>query len=99
MINPFTIMKIIEENYHLPAGTMAAEERGRTRIEAEARAVAMYLVREHTRYSFAEIGRHFNKHYSTVIFNCNKIEKIVQKGCNPYISKLILKVERQLKES
>jgi len=98
MINPFTIMKTIEETYHLPPGTISAEESGRTKIEAEARAVAMYLVREHTRYSFVEIGSHFNKHHSTVMFNCKKIEKIVQKGCNPYVSKLISKVERQLKE-
>lgn len=46
--------------------------RRRTQPLATIRQIAMYLCRE-SGYNFAEIGEVFNRHYSTVIGNCQNI--------------------------
>jgi chromosomal replication initiator protein len=46
------------------------------RAIAHARAVAMYLARQHTAASFAEIGAHFGgRNHATVIAACRRIER------------------------
>lgn len=51
----------------------------RTRDIAQARAVAMYLARQHTMMSFPEIGKYMgNKNHSTVILACKKISQLLK---------------------
>lgn len=78
MINPFDIIKETENMYHFLPGTITGHKR--TRTVAEARAVAMYLVRKLTPYSWVEVGDHFNKDHTSVIHNCKKIEKNLKEG-------------------
>ena len=47
--------------------------RKKSRDIAVPRQIAMYLVRDMTELSFPSIGKLFNKHYSTVIHDCEKI--------------------------
>jgi chromosomal replication initiator protein len=50
--------------------------RSRDRTITQARAVAMYLIRQHTRMSFPEIGRHFgNKQHSTVLMAVRRVRE------------------------
>ena len=47
---------------------------------AEARQVAMYLVRQLTNLSLPDIGQEFGKDHSTVLYNVRKIEVELKKG-------------------
>jgi chromosomal replication initiator protein len=63
-------------------GLSAAELKGKSRQQgiAEARAVAMCLVRRLTEASYAEIGRHFSgRDHTTVLHACRKIEANVRR--------------------
>ena len=47
---------------------------------AEARQVAMYLVRQHTNLSLPDIGREFNRDHSTVLHSIRKVEMELKNG-------------------
>ncbi len=47
---------------------------------AEARQVAMYLIRQLTNLSLPDIGQEFGKDHSTVLYNVRKIDIEVKKG-------------------
>ena len=47
---------------------------------AEARQVAMYLIRKLTNLSFPDIGKEFNKDHSTIIYAIKKVEFALQSG-------------------
>lgn len=68
-----------EEIYNLEEGTILRHTR--TKTVADARATAMYAARTLTRYSFPEIAEVFQRDHSTVMHNCNKIVKVLKKGC------------------
>ena len=40
----------------------------------------MYVIRKITGASLKNIGKEFDKDYSTVIYSCNKIEKLIAKN-------------------
>jgi chromosomal replication initiator protein len=46
----------------------------KTKGSAEARQVAMYLIRKLTNLSLPDIGKEFGKDHSTVIYNIRKVE-------------------------
>ena len=46
----------------------------KTKGVAEARQVAMYLIRKLTNLSLPDIGKEFGKDHSTVIYNIRKVE-------------------------
>lgn len=50
---------------------------------AEARQIAMYLIRKMTNLSLPDIGREFGRDHSTVIHALNKVEKLLQAGSGP----------------
>ncbi len=52
----------------------------KTKGIAEARQVAMYLVRQLTNLSFPDIGKEFGKDHSTAIYNIRKVELNLKKG-------------------
>ena len=47
---------------------------------AEARQVAMYLIRKLTNLSLPDIGKEFGKDHSTVLYNIRKVETSLKKG-------------------
>ncbi len=47
---------------------------------AEARQVAIYLIRKLTNLSTPDIGKELNKDHSTVLYSINKVEKALQAG-------------------
>ena len=47
---------------------------------AEARQIAMYLIRKLTNLSLIDIGKEFNKDHSTVLYNIRKVETALKKG-------------------
>ena len=47
---------------------------------AEARQVAMYLVRKLTNLSLPDIGKEFGKDHSTVLYNIRKVEVALKEG-------------------
>lgn len=74
-INPFLIIRKVEELYSIEHGSIVKKDRRHT--TAEARAVAMYLVNKYTGYSLHEIADHFDRDHTTVIYNIRKIDKAV----------------------
>lgn len=56
--------------------------RGSTKSKgiAEARSVAMYLIRKLTTLSLPDIGTEFGKDHSTVLYNIRKVEKALKDG-------------------
>ncbi len=52
----------------------------KNRGTAEARQVAIYLIRKLTNLSTTEIGKELNKDHSTMIYSINKVESALQKG-------------------
>jgi chromosomal replication initiator protein len=47
---------------------------------AEARQVAMYLIRKLTNLSLPDIGKEFAKDHSTVLYNIRKVEVALKNG-------------------
>jgi chromosomal replication initiator protein len=68
----------------------------RTKEVANARQIAMYLVKQHTQLSLSEIGRGFGgKDHATVIYACKQIEEKRQKDEN--LNKIIENINKRIK--
>ena len=52
----------------------------RAKNTAEARQVAIYLIRKLTNLSTTDIGKELNKDHSTVIYSINKVEQMLASG-------------------
>ena len=52
----------------------------KNKVTAEARQVAIYLIRKLTNLSTPDIGKEVNKDHSTVIYSINKVENTIKKG-------------------
>ena len=50
---------------------------------AEARQIAMYLIRQMTNLSFPDIGQEFSRDHSTVIYSIQKVEAALKAGTQP----------------
>ncbi len=94
----FTIPKIIESvasHYNIKASDI--KSKNRTRNISTARQIAMFLCRQHTKYSLPEIGRQFGgKDHTTVIFSHKKISRLIKedKQINTTIHKIIDLIEK-----
>jgi chromosomal replication initiator protein len=76
-ISLLVIQRAVCEQFRIPPEDLTSPRRDRPICLA--RQVAMYLMRELTRQSLAEIGRMFGgKAHSTVIYACDKLEKEMQ---------------------
>ncbi len=59
------------------------------------RQIAMYLIRESTDYSLTKIGYEFgNRHHTTVMNSCNKIQKLLISDIE--LKKVVLKIKENL---
>ena len=52
----------------------------KNKVTAEARQVAIYLIRKLTNLSTPDIGKEVNKDHSTVLYSINKVENNIKKG-------------------
>ena len=80
------ITKFVARHYGLKVGEIKSADR--SRHIALPRQVAMYLLKQLTKLSLPDIGRHFNKrHHSTVLHSVNKIEE--ERSRNPDFDRTI----------
>ena len=74
------IKRHVANHYSLKLGDLTSRSNAQTIVRP--RQTAMYLARKLTKASYPEIGKKFNKHYSTVIYAVNKIESLCKKDAN-----------------
>lgn len=90
-----TILDVVCSHYNLELDDV--NSKSRKRPVSEARQVAMYLTRAHTRMSLNEIGRIIgNRDHTTVLYACNEIEN--QMTINPSLYDKIHQMEKVLVE-
>lgn len=75
MIDPKDIIAHCAEAYHVPIEQIMTYNR--RKHVTEARALAQYMIRHYTSWSYGEIGDLFGNDHSSVIHNCKKIEKML----------------------
>lgn len=69
-----TIIQEVARFYEIDAEMIRGQSQNK--VVAAARNVAMYIIREMTQLSLAEIGQHFSgRHHSTVLNSINRVEK------------------------
>ena len=75
---PSLIISEVSRFYSIPESTLRGTLKNKG--TAEARQVAMYLIRQLTNLSLPDIGREFGKDHSTVIYAIRKVEKAMDQG-------------------
>ena len=84
--DPETIIQEVGRFYELDGAAIRGQ--GQNKEIANARNVAMYIIREMTQLSLAEIGQKFGgRHHSTVLNSINRVEK--QMKDQPELSEII----------
>ena len=75
---PVTIKKIVDE-VSRTTGVSVEDiySKKRTANIANARKMALYIIRNVTDMSFASIGEEFNKDHTTIIYNIEEMEKMI----------------------
>lgn len=79
-------------------GIKVADLRGQSRRRAvvQARGVAMYLARQHTRASLKELGEYFGgRDHTTVLHGCRKIEELIP--AEPGVQMALARLEEALR--
>ncbi len=86
---PVVTIEIIQRHVaaHYSLKLSDLKSRNNTQTIVLPRQIAMYLARTLTRASYPEIARKFGKHYSTVIYACDKID--AERGKNADFNTLI----------
>jgi chromosomal replication initiator protein len=75
-VAPERILAAVAEHFAVPPEALLGS--GREKLVSAARAVAMYLARQHTGMSYPEIGRALGgKNHSTVIAACQRVEGMI----------------------
>lgn len=95
---PVKIEKIISEvarSYNVSEADIYSNRK--TQQLAQARQVAMFIVREMTDMSYKAIGDHFGRDHTTVLYNIKKIENFLKD--KPYEKEMIENMIRNLQEA
>lgn len=71
-VTPERILTFVSQKYGIPTEDIIGKRK--TDAIASARQVAIYLLREFTDMSFANIGKVFNRDHSTVVASVNKVK-------------------------
>ena len=66
------------------------------KVTAEARQVAMYLIRELTTLSYPDIGKEFGKDHTTVIHACKKVKAMLQNSTDDTVAQHIRDITRNI---
>lgn len=80
VILPDTIKEKVAHYYGVRINDLSAKKRHQS--VALPRHVAVYLCRQLTNLSLPEIGKHFNRNHTTVLYSCRLIEDMVKKDKN-----------------
>ena len=95
VITPEKIKKVVCNHYGIKLSDMESSKR--TNNIAYPRQIAMYLLRETTDYSLPKIGQAFGgKHYTTVLYACEKIENDLKEDKN--LKNVIEKLKEEIRE-
>lgn len=91
------IQKHVASHYSLKVSDLKA--RNNRKAIAVPRHIAMYLARTLVGASYPEIGRKFGKHYSTVIYSCDKIKEQCKKSAsfNTFIDGFVQSISKPAK--
>ncbi len=95
---PVKIEKIISEvarSYNVSESDIYSNRK--TQQLAQARQVAMFIVREMTDMSYKAIGDHFGRDHTTVLYNIKKIENFLKD--KPYEKEMIENMIRNLQQA
>lgn len=88
------ILNVVAENYGVSVEDIKGK--GRNANIAVARHMAIYLMRQNTELSLAEIGKIFSRDHSTTISSIKKVEE--EKKSDPYLYSLIGDLSKKIKE-
>lgn len=92
-VTPEKIKKVICKHYNIKMSDLESSKKSNN--IAYPRQVAMYLIREMTEYSLPKIGQMFGgKHYTTVMYACEKIEDEIK--ADPSFAQLIDNLKDQI---
>jgi chromosomal replication initiator protein len=92
-ITPDLVTKMVAEHFQLTPSDLVSQKRDRA--TALARQVAMYLIKQTTNCSLAQIGLEFgNRNHATVIHACQKIANNMDN--DPYLRRKILDIQQGL---
>jgi chromosomal replication initiator protein len=92
-LDPELVMKVVAERFRLTPADLSG--RKRDRATALARQVAMYLLKEGSSCSLAQIGLEFGKRdHATVIHACRKISSDMTN--DPYLRRQVLDIQKKL---
>ncbi len=94
MINPLEVMSQVTAEFHLSSKALVRP--GRQKTVANARAVAMYLMRQVCDQSYPEIGDYFERDHATVMHNCKRIEKLMKDSGGSLLMCTIIKLSERL---
>jgi len=75
---PALILKQVGKFYNVEVSMILGTQRGKA--IAEARQVAIYLMRKMTNLSSEDIGREFKKDHATILYSVKKVEKDLKDG-------------------
>ena len=78
---PSLIIAEVSRYYNIDENTLTGKLKNKG--TAEARQMAMYLIRKMTNLSFPDIGKAFNRDHTTVIHGVTKVEDAVNDPANP----------------
>lgn len=94
-VTPEKIKKAVCKHYGIKMSDMESSKK--TNNIAYPRQIAMYIMREMTDYSLPKIGQAFGgKHYTTVLYACEKIEN--DKKIDKNLKEIIEKIKEDIKE-
>jgi chromosomal replication initiator protein len=93
-ITPAAIIRAVAESFQMPKEELVGRKRDKD--TALARRLAMYLIRQETNYSLAEIGHELgHRDAAAVTAACKQISGNIND--NPYLKRKIREIEKQLR--
>lgn len=94
-ITPEKIKLVVSQHYKITTADLNSASR-KKKI-SDPRQIAMYLCRTMTDYSFEQIGNIFNRHYTTVLDACKKIEDLQKTDEN--LKNVIIKLRNDIEKN
>lgn len=73
------IERVVAAHYGIESGKLRGSRRGQRTI-ANARMLAMWLCRMHSRASYVELGKHFSRDHTTAMHACRQVERRLYDG-------------------
>jgi chromosomal replication initiator protein len=92
-LTPKLIMDVVATHYGVSPDAIRGKQRDKR--TALARQVAIYLLRQETRYSLTEIGKLLNRDHSTIVHNLARISQSMK--TDPDLAASVERLRRELK--